>query len=267
MTNLASNLVRTAEQHPDVVAIKLDAAELTWSQLHQLAAKAAGAKGLLWVKRGPDGLTGTALSKHLSEGHVSAMGLTDGALALVAAGPLKETSAALAAARAGFLARRRRHARRRPRARRRAAVARRAALLASAADRAARRARRLPAAAGAVLGSHQRPVRLLGADVVPRIRGVRGVGARQAARASRTEQTARGRRWRTCGRRPGTSSSSTTRWAGRPMTTTSPRCWTRPQPSSASCACGRWRCRRRPSCGSGTAPTGRGGDGGDLAAA
>jgi aspartyl-tRNA synthetase len=67
------------------------------------AAKAAGAKGLLWVKRGPDGLTGTALSKHLSEGHVSAMGLTDGALALVAAGPLKETSAALAAARAAVI--------------------------------------------------------------------------------------------------------------------------------------------------------------------
>ena len=43
MTNLASNLVRTAERHPDVVAIKLDAAELTWSQLHQLAGKAAGA--------------------------------------------------------------------------------------------------------------------------------------------------------------------------------------------------------------------------------
>jgi long-chain acyl-CoA synthetase len=43
MTNLATNLVRTAERHPDVVAIKLDAAELTWSQLHQLSAKAAGA--------------------------------------------------------------------------------------------------------------------------------------------------------------------------------------------------------------------------------
>ena len=43
MTNLASNLVATAQKHPDVVAIKLDDAELTWSQLHGLAAKAAGA--------------------------------------------------------------------------------------------------------------------------------------------------------------------------------------------------------------------------------
>ena len=43
MTNLATNLVSTAERHPDGVAIKLDAAELTWRQLHQLAAKAAGA--------------------------------------------------------------------------------------------------------------------------------------------------------------------------------------------------------------------------------
>ena len=42
MTNLASNLVTTAQAHPDKVAIKLDDAELTWSQLHGLAAKAAG---------------------------------------------------------------------------------------------------------------------------------------------------------------------------------------------------------------------------------
>ncbi len=43
MTNLASNLVTTAQTHPDTVAIKLDDAELTWQQLHGLAAKAAGA--------------------------------------------------------------------------------------------------------------------------------------------------------------------------------------------------------------------------------
>lgn len=43
MTNLASNLVTTAQAHPDKVAIKLDDAELTWAQLHGLAAKAAGA--------------------------------------------------------------------------------------------------------------------------------------------------------------------------------------------------------------------------------
>ncbi len=42
MTNLATNLVTTAQTHPDKVAIKLDDAELTWSQLHGLAAKAAG---------------------------------------------------------------------------------------------------------------------------------------------------------------------------------------------------------------------------------
>ncbi|MHA7124881.1 long-chain-fatty-acid--CoA ligase [Janibacter indicus] len=42
MTNLASNLVTTAQAHPDKVAIKLDDAELTWSQLHGLAAQAAG---------------------------------------------------------------------------------------------------------------------------------------------------------------------------------------------------------------------------------
>lgn len=43
MTNLATNLVTTAQAHPDKVAIKLDDAELTWSQLHGLAAQAAGA--------------------------------------------------------------------------------------------------------------------------------------------------------------------------------------------------------------------------------
>ena len=43
MTNLASNLVATAQAHPDRVAIKLDDAELTWAQLHGLAAQTAGA--------------------------------------------------------------------------------------------------------------------------------------------------------------------------------------------------------------------------------
>ncbi|KRE38577.1 long-chain fatty acid--CoA ligase [Janibacter sp. Soil728] len=43
MTNLATNLVTTAQNHPDSVAIKLDDAELTYAQLHGLAAKAAGA--------------------------------------------------------------------------------------------------------------------------------------------------------------------------------------------------------------------------------
>ncbi|MFX4273974.1 long-chain-fatty-acid--CoA ligase [Propionibacteriaceae bacterium Y1685] len=43
MTNLASNLVRTAQAQPDGVAIKLDDAELTWQQLLHLAGTAAGA--------------------------------------------------------------------------------------------------------------------------------------------------------------------------------------------------------------------------------
>lgn len=43
MTNLASNLVATAQAHPDGVALKLDDVELTWAQLHALAAKTAGA--------------------------------------------------------------------------------------------------------------------------------------------------------------------------------------------------------------------------------
>ena len=42
MTNLASNLVNTAQADPEGVAIKLDDAQLTWSQLYGLAAKAAG---------------------------------------------------------------------------------------------------------------------------------------------------------------------------------------------------------------------------------
>ena len=38
MTNLASNLVATAERIPDKVGIRLDQVEVTWSQLHQAAA-------------------------------------------------------------------------------------------------------------------------------------------------------------------------------------------------------------------------------------
>src|SRR6187551_2661574 len=42
MTNLASNLVATAERIPDKVGIRLDQVEVTWSQLHQAAARVAG---------------------------------------------------------------------------------------------------------------------------------------------------------------------------------------------------------------------------------
>ncbi len=43
MTNLAANLVRSAERFPDGTAIKLDDFTLTWRQLHDRAAAAAGA--------------------------------------------------------------------------------------------------------------------------------------------------------------------------------------------------------------------------------
>ena len=38
---MTTNLVTIAQAHPDKVAIKLDDAELTYAQLHGLAAKAA----------------------------------------------------------------------------------------------------------------------------------------------------------------------------------------------------------------------------------
>jgi aspartyl-tRNA synthetase len=62
------------------------------------AAKAAGAQGLLWVKRTAEGVSGT-LSKFLGEGHLSSMNLQKGGLAFVAAGSFKQTSAALTATR------------------------------------------------------------------------------------------------------------------------------------------------------------------------
>ncbi|MGV9713194.1 long-chain-fatty-acid--CoA ligase [Gordonia sp. NPDC003424] len=43
--NLTDNLRRTAERHPDVVAIKLDDAEITYAQLNGLAAKTA-----MWLR-------------------------------------------------------------------------------------------------------------------------------------------------------------------------------------------------------------------------
>jgi long-chain acyl-CoA synthetase len=43
MTNLASNLLATAEKHPDKAAIKLDGLGLTWSQLRDQSLAAAGA--------------------------------------------------------------------------------------------------------------------------------------------------------------------------------------------------------------------------------
>jgi len=64
----------------------------------EAAAKAAGAPGLLWVKRTADGVSGS-LARYLSEADLTAMGLEPGGLALLAAGPDRVTSAALAATR------------------------------------------------------------------------------------------------------------------------------------------------------------------------
>jgi aspartyl-tRNA synthetase len=68
----------------------------------EAAAKAAGAKGLMWVKRTAEGLTGT-LSKFLGDAHVAAMGLGVDGLAFISAGSFRETSAALSAARAAAI--------------------------------------------------------------------------------------------------------------------------------------------------------------------
>lgn len=61
-------------------------------------AKAAGAPGLLWLKRADDGASGP-LSRFTTDAHLDAMGLQVGDLALVAAGPDEVTSPALDAAR------------------------------------------------------------------------------------------------------------------------------------------------------------------------
>jgi aspartyl-tRNA synthetase len=65
-------------------------------------AKAAGAPGLLWVKRTSEGVSGS-LSRFLSDEHLRALGLAEGDLALVAAGPDRVTSPALAVVRAAVV--------------------------------------------------------------------------------------------------------------------------------------------------------------------
>jgi aspartyl-tRNA synthetase len=62
-------------------------------------AKAAGAPGLAWGKRGPEGATGP-LGKFLSAAHLDTLGVGDGDLILVAAGADNVSSPALAATRA-----------------------------------------------------------------------------------------------------------------------------------------------------------------------
>ncbi|MBW3534716.1 MAG: aspartate--tRNA ligase [Gemmatimonadetes bacterium] len=68
----------------------------------EAVAKAAGAPGLLWVKRAAEGGSGP-LSRFMGEEHFDAMGMDEGDLALAAAGPDRVTSPALAAARTAAL--------------------------------------------------------------------------------------------------------------------------------------------------------------------
>ena len=66
-------------------------------------AKATGAPGLLWLKSGPEGLSGPA-ARFVSESAAAALGLRRGDLALAAAGPDRVTSPALSAARSAVIA-------------------------------------------------------------------------------------------------------------------------------------------------------------------
>ncbi len=75
-------------------------ARLSRSDLASLeeTARGAGAPGLLWLKRTPDGASGP-LARFTDEGHWAAMGLGEGDVALVAAGEDRVTGPALAAVR------------------------------------------------------------------------------------------------------------------------------------------------------------------------
>jgi aspartyl-tRNA synthetase len=65
--------------------------------------KAVGAPGLLWLKRGPDGLSGP-MARFVNDAMADALGLRAGELALAAAGPDRMTSPALSVARGAALA-------------------------------------------------------------------------------------------------------------------------------------------------------------------
>jgi len=75
-------------------------ARLSRKQIDEVeaAAKAAGAPGLLWVKRAEDGFSGP-LGRFLTDAHAERLGLAVGDLAFAAAGPDRVTSPALAATR------------------------------------------------------------------------------------------------------------------------------------------------------------------------
>ena len=88
-----------------------DGARLSRKEIEavEARAKAAGAPGLLWVKRSPGGgnaenggLTGT-LARFMTPAHADRIGLGEGGLALMAAGPDKVTSPSLSAARSAVI--------------------------------------------------------------------------------------------------------------------------------------------------------------------
>jgi aspartyl-tRNA synthetase len=66
-------------------------------------AKTVGAPGLLWLKRGADGLSGP-MARFVNDGMADSLGLRTGDLALAAAGPDRMTSPALSVARTAALA-------------------------------------------------------------------------------------------------------------------------------------------------------------------
>ena len=68
----------------------------------EAVAKKAGAPGLLWAKRGDEGLSGS-MARFLTEGLVEALGLPVGGLLLVAVGPHRSTSVALSAVRGAVI--------------------------------------------------------------------------------------------------------------------------------------------------------------------
>ena len=97
-----SNILRGAvAEGGRIRGIRLDGgASLSRRQVEAIEeeAKAAGAPGLLWAKRTADGGSGP-LSRWLEEGHWGALEAREGDLLLVAAGPDRVTSPALAATR------------------------------------------------------------------------------------------------------------------------------------------------------------------------
>jgi len=100
--SLEFGVVRSAvEAGGRVRGLRLEGgAALSRRQIEELEAlaKKAGAPGILWVKRTGDGSSGP-LARFMTEAHFDAIGLEEGDLALVSAGPDRVTSPALDAMR------------------------------------------------------------------------------------------------------------------------------------------------------------------------